>query len=92
MDQFRRDVQLKLGKEQKDKELLKVIKEQRRPLYDKLMKDSVHSAGNKIEDRIEKVFDMVAEKQQKHLNMFFESVEATMTTLKDQISSVKQQS
>lgn len=56
---LRHNVTTKLSKQDKDKELIKVIKNKKREILDKLMRDSVVYVDNKAEDQIESIFQKV---------------------------------
>ena len=51
------NIGFKLSKQDKDRQLIKVIKESRKEILAKLMRESVISNEEVIEDRLDQVFD-----------------------------------
>ncbi len=53
---MRTNINLKLSKQQKDAELIKVIKKNRKQIIDRLMHYSVLGSEDKMDERIEAIF------------------------------------
>ena len=68
-----------------------MIKTRRRDILDKLMRNSACNTDSKIEERIESVFDRMADIQQENLDKFFEKVEVDIKQVKNQLFTVKDQ-
>ena len=67
-----------LSKQDKDRELIRVIKTQRREILKGLMRDSAMSNENMLEERIENAFNRMSEQQQENLDNFFDKVDKDM--------------
>ena len=83
------NVVFKLSKQDKDRQLIKVIKESRKEILAKLMRESVISNEEVIEDRLDQVFDKMSEVQQKGFDQFFTKIDENMKFLKEELTSVK---
>ena len=55
------NVVFKLSKQDKDRQLIKVIKESRKEILAKMMRESVISNDEVMEDKIDQVFDKMSE-------------------------------
>ena len=51
---------MKLSKQDRDAQLIKVIKTDRSTILQRLLRDSIFEQEDRIDERIEKVFDKVA--------------------------------
>jgi len=58
---LRRNIGMKLSKQDKDNELVKVLTRERRAILSRLLKDSIFEQEDNLEAKIEKVFENVAE-------------------------------
>ena len=81
----------KLSKQDKDRELMRIITNQRYEVLEKLMRDSVLNNDIELDEKVEKVFDDMAQSQQANLDQFFQKVEENLKQLDDTISATKTQ-
>ena len=88
---MRRNLGQKLSKQQKSKELIKVLKTHRKQILDRLMRDSVLGSDDRIEEKIESIFIEMRQKQETNMQAFFAKVESNLDALKDEIGNVKEQ-
>lgn len=70
---------------------MKIIKNQRKLIIDKLMRDSVLHNDQEIDEKVEKTFDDMAKNQQSNLDSFFEKVEENMNQIVSTIDATKNQ-
>ena len=56
------NIGVKLSKQEKDKQLILCIKRDRREIIEKLMKESCNEQATNVDDKIDKVFDRMADK------------------------------
>ena len=78
----------KLTKQEKDRALIKVIKNERRFILESLMRDSVLSNIDQLEEKIEQIFEDMTNLQQTQLEKFFSNVEAKVDQFQEKVDAV----
>lgn len=68
---LRKNIGMKLSKQDRDNELIKVISSKRTEILKRLLKDNIFEQEDQLEVRIEKVFDKVAKSSKQHLETYF---------------------
>ena len=84
------NVGMKLTKQEKDRALIKFIKNERRFILETLMRDSVVGNIDQMEEKIEVVFEDMTARQQTQLQEFFTEVEAKVEFIQKQIDVVQE--
>lgn len=87
---MRRNIGQKLSKQQKSKELIKVLRTHRKQILDRLMRDSVLGSDDRIEEKIESIFIEMRQKQESNMQAFFAKVESNLDSLKGEIGDIKE--
>ena len=82
---------MKLSKQDRDNELIKVISTKRTEILKRLLKDNIFEQEDQLEVRIEKVFDKVAKSSKQHLETYFTSIDMHMNAINEELDIVKKQ-
>ena len=88
---LRKNIGMKLSKQDRDNELIKVISNKRTEILKRLLKDNIFEQEDQLEVRIEKVFDRVAKSSKQHLETYFNTIDTHMNAINEELDEVKKQ-
>lgn len=88
---LRKNIGMKLSKQDRDTELIKVISSKHSEILKRLLKDNIFEQEDQLEVRIEKVFDRVARTSKQHLETYFNTIDMHMNAINEELDEVKKQ-
>ena len=85
---MRRNISMRISKQDKDELLIEVISKNRRAVLSRLLKDSIFAQEDHKDAQLNSIFESFAQKNQSHLDLLCNKADGTMGLLREELSGV----